>query len=782
MFKYLVITVIISVISLNVYGQKTTPFVSGYVYNSTSGVPLENCNIFVKNISVGATTDSLGYFKLFLEPGSYSVLFSYIGFESESVNVNLNNKSLELELSLEPIVLIGEEIEVMGKREYSSIVIQKIETEDIQKMPTIYSDVLRSVQVLSGVTTNSELTSGYNVRGGTFDENLIYLNGYEIYRPFLLRVGVEENQSTINPDMVEKLTFFNGAFPASYGDRMSSALEVDYSSKPNNKIEGSLHASILNAGINLKGKASNLHWNLGARYAYPAAFLSSLKSRGDYKPSFSDIQLLTDYNLSANSSIEFLGLYADNRFDISPTNWSGNFGFLGRGDYRGVSIDSEGERIYSYLNSLIGLKYKTSFSNKSHFKISLSRYQVNEKEKYDLSSKIYYFPDAFNPTENLEYLKSRYEKGDNAVTLKSYRLKTEYNTNYKLNNFSIGAEYRAATIDNYNYENFNEIGDSLVTEKPINNSFSKSYNLNSLSLFLEDYIVFNEHIEANIGIRYLKYDYSGENLFSPRAYITYKYTPFSSLKFSWGYYYQPPFINELKSTQIENLKSQRAVHYILGWENQVNEKLKFNAEIYYKELDNLIPFYFDEFRMVYVGNNSREGYAFGLDLMYEGEIVDGMKSWIGYSYLDTKEREIGETKYQRRLLDQTHTLQIFLQDKMRKHPNWQSHLKFLLGSGYLYYQRKLITDEQTSETYVDISFDDPQEYFFYFRVDMGLSAKFSLGKSYSITAIAEVLNVFNQLNAGAYEWVHIFKEIDAPLKIPHVLSKRFFNLNMKLNF
>lgn len=231
-------------------------------------------------------------------------------------------------------------------------------------MPTIYSDVLRSVQILSGVTTNSELTSGYNVRGGSFDENLIYLNGYEIYRPFLLRVGVEENQTLINPNMVEKLTFYNGAFPASYGDKMSSALEVNYSSHHEEKLKGTFFASVLNAGLNLKSRINNFNWNLGARYAYPSAFLSSLKTKGDYKPSFSDIQFLGNYKISSNSSIEFLGIYADNRYDISPTNWSGNFGFLGRGDHRGVSIKSTGDRVYSHLTGLLGVSYKNKFAEK----------------------------------------------------------------------------------------------------------------------------------------------------------------------------------------------------------------------------------------------------------------------------------------------------------------------------------------------------------------------------------------------------------------------------------
>ena len=186
--------------------------------------------------------------------------------------------------------------------------VQEIENKDVQKMPTIYSDVLRSVQVLSGVSTNSELTSGYNVRGGSFDENLIYLNGYEIFRPFLLRIGIEENQTIINPNMVEKLTFYNGAFPASYGDRMSSALEVNYAINHDEKLKGTIFTSILNAGINLKNNFNDFNWSIGTRLAYPSAFLSHLRTQGDYKPSFSDIQFLGNYKLSQNSYLEFLGI------------------------------------------------------------------------------------------------------------------------------------------------------------------------------------------------------------------------------------------------------------------------------------------------------------------------------------------------------------------------------------------------------------------------------------------------------------------------------------------
>lgn len=783
MSKSIPIILISFFISSFQFGQNRTTNLNGWVFHSETNEPLENCNIFVKELGKGTTTDENGEFNISLPIKKLVISFTYIGFENYELKIDLRKYKKELKIYLKPKILKSNEVKVVAKKEPASIIVQKIENKDIQKMPTIYSDVLRSVQVLSGVSTNSELTSGYNVRGGTYDENLIYLNGYEIYRPFLLRVGVEENQTTINPNMVENLTFYNGAFPVQFGDRMSSALDVNYSANHDETINGKIYASILNVGLNLKNKVENLNWNFGLRYANPSAFLSSLKTKGDYRPSYSDIQFLGNYNLGNNSSLELLALYADNRFDISPTNWSGNFGFSGRGDFRGVAIESDGDRVYSYLNSLIGLKYSSNITDESVLELSASRYWVKEKETYDLAGDIFYFPDAYNPDQNRELLKTRYESGKNTISLNSYRYKADFSTKFGINNFQIGAEYRVSKINNNIKENFFEVGDSLLNEKPLNTNYSSDYDLNSFSFYIQNFILISSQVEANIGLRYLKYDYSNEDLFSPRAYITYKLSKLNSFKFSWGYYYQPPFINELKSTRIKNLKSQKAVHYVLGWENQVNEKLKFSADIYYKDLSNLIPFYFDEFRMIYVDENNREGYAFGVDLMYEGEIVEGMKSWVGYSYLDSKERKVGTNEnYQRRLLDQTHTLQIFLQDKMRKHPNWQSHLRFLLGSGFLYYNRKLATDPITLEKYIDIDFERPDEYFFYFRVDMGLSAKFSLGKDYSLTGIAEVLNVFNQLNAGAYEWVHIFSEIEAPMRIPHVLSKRFFNFRIELSF
>lgn len=783
MTKSSFLILIILVVSSQIYPQNKMFKLNGKVLDSSELKPLENCNVSIPELKIGTNTNDKGEFSIELRKGSYKIIFSYVGFSTFDTIAAIFDKDIYLTVLLNSEIINSKEINVTAKREQASIVVQKLDQQNVKKNPTINSDVLRSVQILSGVTTNNELTSGYNVRGGSFDENLIYLNGYEIYRPFLLRIGIEESQTIINPNMVYDLIFYNGAFPAGFGDKMSSALEVNYKIEQSEKLNGTAYASLLNSGLNLNNKISDFSWSLSTRYAYPSNFLKNLQNRGDYKSSYSDIQFLGNYKLSNSADIQFLGIYADNKFDVLPTNWKGGFGYKTRNDYRGISIKSDGERTYSYLNRLLGLKLLKTFSDNSSMNLSFSNYWILEKENFDISSDIFYFPVYSEPNSNLVYLKSRFEKGNNFVELSSYKIKTEYKKSFTNHNIYAGSEYQLAQVKNKNFENSYEVGDSLVNEKPVYTDYNGNFNLNSFNLFIEDYILLSSKLEANIGVRYLNYNYSNENLISPRAYLTYRLSEANSFKLSWGYYYQPPFINELRNTKSNNLKSQRAIHYIFGWERKISEKKKYNIEIYYKDLYNLIPFYFDEFRMLYVENNNREGFAYGLDFMYEGEIVEGMNSWIGYSYLNTKERKIGtNNSYQRRLFDQTHTIQIFLQDRFRKHRNWQSHLRFLFGSGYLYYQRKLTTDETSGSSYIDVDFNNPQEYFLYFRVDMGLSAKLDLGNEYYITPIVEVLNVFNQSNHGAYEWIQIFKDIKAPIGIPHLLSPRFFNLRVELSF
>jgi len=772
------------VLLTTIFSQPSKTELKGTVYNSQTGELLPNCNILVLESSIGSVTNVDGQYSISLEEGNYTVQFSYVGFETVRKNVVVSkSKTIELDVKLQPKSLLEDEVTVTGEADEAPTVKQKLKSKDTQLMPNVYNDVLRSVQVLAGVTTNNELSSGYNVRGGSFDENLIYLNGFEIYRPFLLKQGVEESQTLVNPDMVSGIQFYNGGFPARFGDRMSSALEVNYADSFPEKISGTVRADLLNVGATLSGKQGKLNWKIGGRYAYPDAFLQKLQTTGDYSPAFSDIQLITTYQVSDKTKLEFLGLYAQNKFFLEPESWIGNFGGFTRGDFRRIRIDYDGRSEYKYITALAGLRSITFFNDDLKLSTSVSVYNTKETEKRNTIGDVYYNENATDYNYELdEYLKTRYESADDIITLNSIRIKSDLE--YKIDNHTLtaGAEFRSVDLKNKTDEYYYEEGEKSLLQVPVKVYADEKYNLNNFALFAEDEIKFTPEFTGNFGVRFLHYNYSDENLISPRINLSYVLSPLTTFTAGWGYYYQPPFINELKNPDIGQLKSQRAIHYTFGWNQKVKSNLTLSAELYYKDLDNLIPFYYDELKMVYVNGNTREGYAYGMDLQLDGEVIEGMRSIFGYSYLNTKERTKGTTDYKRRLLDQTHTIQIFLQDKIKKHPNWQSHLRFLLGSGLLYYNRVTRTDPETGNKYIEVDIESPQEYFLFFRVDMGLSASFDVFDQEKLIVVAEVLNVFNHLNYGSYDWVQALDEFDAPIRIPRVLSKRFFNVRVEFRF
>jgi len=780
MFRFIFPFIVLISIAANIYSQ--TALVKGSVINSQTSEPLSDCNILVKETLTGTSSNFNGEFIIDLPFGDFTLQFSYIGFETYIEKINLkSSKTLVLDVKLVPVSLKEDQITVTGKKSKPNTVEQSIIAKEIKRMPNLYNDVLRSVQVLAGVSTNNELSSGYNVRGGSFDENLIYLNGFEIYRPFLLKQGIEENQTLINPGLVSSINFYNGNFPSRLGDRMSSALEVKYADHFNNTIHGSFYADLLNTGILLNNSINDFNWSIAGRYSYPDAFLKQLQTTGDYSPSFSDFQFSGNYTFGDNR-IELLGLLAENKFFFEPESWIGNFGGFTRGDYRELKIDYTGRNEYRYVTSLIGIKSINKIFKNTKLLTSAAYYSTNETEQKNISGNIFYNenPDQSHPVN--EYVKTRDELVDNKLDLSSYRLSVGLMSEIGNHILSTGAEYRIVDLSNRVNEKFYELGDSTLLQTPYEKFVDQSIKLNSLSIFLEDEIKITRELKTVAGLRYLHYDYTNENLFSPRLSLLYEPTPLTTFNIGWGYYYQPPFINELKNPEIGQLKSQRAIHYTLGIEHLFREDFKFAAEVYYKDLDNLIPFYFDELKMVYLNGNTREGYAYGLDMQIDAELVDDMRSIIGYSYLDSKERDKGTTKYQRRLLDQTHTIQIFLQDKFKKHPNWQSHVRFLFGSGQLYYNRIAVTNPLTGDSYIDVNINNPAEYFLYFRVDMGLSASFDIFQDYKLLFVAEVLNVFDHLNYGSYDWVEVLEEFNAPVRIPRVLSQRFFNIRMEFEF
>jgi len=756
---------------------------SGKVLDKSSNSPLPNCNIYVPSIQKGTVSAEDGFFEILLMPGQHAVTFSYVGYKTLKKEIQVfDGQPLNLTVRLESSPVLEQEVTVTAKKEYSSTRVQRLDKAEIEKMPTMYDDVLRTIKILPGVTSNNELSSAYNVRGGNFNENLIYLNGYEIYRPFLLQKGVEENQSLINPDLTKTVDFYNGTFPAALGDKMSSAVKIDYGLEQNEKLGFVLRADLLNSGLSAFGKNGPITWAAGVRYSYPFILQNQLQTSGNYLPEFKDIQVLLNYKLSKTTNLEFFGVTAKNKYRLQPTQWIGHFRSDRGAEVNALTFDFEGENNYTFKTDLAGLKYIYNPDSTFGFTFTSSYYATREEEWKNQNSDIFFSPDANQLEYDKEYLKTRYEKSNNYIKMERIETGIDIQKVYSNHILRAGAKLQIISYGDKVDELIYEEGSDLLYDEPWERSRIKEHDLNSISGYVEDEISITDKLHASIGLRVSRYDYNDETLLSPRASFLYTLSNIHKFSFSWGYYYQSPFFYELKNKDPGDeykLRSQRAIHYVVGWEYQFKERMKFQAEIYYKDLSNLIPFYVEQMKLEYLTENNSEGYAFGFDALFQGELDPGMQSWLGYSYLDTRERLIGETDYQRRILDQTHTIQIYIQDRIDRHPNWQSHLRLLFGSGYLFYNRKTFYDGN-NDPYIGIDYNSRDEFLFYMRADMGLSATFDLGEGQEIVVMAEVMNVFNNYNFAGYEWVQAFKDYQHPIRIPQVFSKRFYNLKVTL--
>ncbi len=773
-------------LTFQIYAQKNTISLSGHITNDSTGAPVKDVNVIINGTTLGTISDSTGYYLLKISPGNYSITYSCIGFENEfkELKISKSQQSFHLNISLVPKVYETNEVSVSGKT-YNPINVQEIKEKDLTTMPNLYSDVIRGVKILPGVTSNNELTSAYNVRGGNFDENLIYLNGYEIYRPFLLQQGIEENQSIVNQDMVRDIHFYNGVFPANFGDKMSSVLEINYENNFDSTLNGTINIDLLNTGLTLKRKIGNLNVSGGFRYANPALFANRLQTSGKYSPLFYDFQLLSTYSFSENNSLQLFLLKAYNKFDLTPDSWDGYFQ-LSRADIRQVTLEYDGKQYYSFNRNIAGLKYFSQLSDNLGLDLSFAYYSNKENENKNLAGRVYYSEDAYNPLDNRLYLKTAYDTDNNDLQVNTYELKSD--VSYKLDGHNVqgGINAKFSNMKNSLEVSAHEAGPDTVLNPPYTLKLNQDVNFNSVSGYLLDNIYFNEKIQANLGVRVLQYYYNNQTLVSPRININYNLNPDNKLNLGWGYYYQPPFYYELRDKDLSKIKpllAQKSVQYVLSWENKFKPTSQLLAEIYYKRLSNLIPYSVDQLKLVYGNQNNFDGYAYGLDLQYRGELVEGITSWIGYSYLNTKERDLSNnTGYQPRLLDQTHTIRIYLQDRAKRHKNFQSHVVFIFGSGFLFHPEKTVTDPVTGLNTITVDYDRVNTFPFYFRVDMGLTFDFKLGGNYKLTISPEVYNIFNQYNIASYSWYHVLPDTRQPVPIANIYSKRFFNIGVGLKF
>lgn len=774
------------------------------------GDALEFVTVRVAGTAIGTNTGLDGTFKLSCPTpanDTLTVVFTSIGYEELrrqlihpkgdlALNVRLRNKSHELT-----------EVEVTDFRKQTSQM-QHIDRESYKLAADASGGSVESMlSTLAGVNSNNEMSSQYSVRGGTYDENSVYINGVEVYRPQLISSGQQEGLSIINPDMVGSIGFSTGGFGVEYGDKMSSALDITY--REPEAFEGSVTGSLMGFSVAVgqsSRKFSQLH---GARFKKNTSLLSSLETKGEYDPKFFDYQTNLNWKISPKFKASFLGNIAVNNYKFQPVDRETNFGTSSDAKQFKVFFDGmEKDRFETYFGAL-NLTYKHSRS--TDFSLIASGYLTNELVSYDISGE-YWLDQAGttgegNPDNAIggELGVGRYhEHARNRLKIGVMSLGLSGHTAIRRHNLSYGVNFSHQTIMERAREW--ELRDSAGYTLPTDGQHIRMiYNLSShqdlsttrMAFYVADSYrlqTSSGYFAFNGGLRFSYWDFNKEFLVSPRLNVAFVPERNSSLtlRFATGLYYQQPFYKEFRQplTDAEGnttinlnseIKSQQSLHFILGGDytfRMFNRPFKLSGEAYYKKLNKLIPYEIDNLKVVYEGVNLTDGYTAGLDFKLFGQFVPGTDSWISFSLMKTGENLNGVTVP--RPTDQRYSFALYFTDYFPKFPKLKFSLRGIFSDG-------LPTTAPHSSR--------DKGYFrapAYKRVDIGLnyallapqdneSAPSGLHRWLkSIWLGVDVFNLLDISNVSSYYWVTDVNNIQ--YAVPNYLTRRQFNVRLTIDF
>jgi hypothetical protein len=647
------------------------------------GTPLEAVSIAEISSQLVTLSDKNGKYRIKIPANKeFSFQFSHLGCRRLIPVPALQPESVhKLTVRLNCVVFIPD-IEVTADKGDIGTVRLKPALVLVNPSPTGDFNVILKTQM--GVSSSNELSSQYNVRGGNYDENLVYVNDIEIYRPFLVRTGQQEGLSFVNPDLVSSIQFSAGGFGAKYGDKMSSVLDIKYK-EPKNKVpRGSLNMNLLGASGHIEGSNHNGRFTYvaGVRHRSNQYLLNSLPVQGDYKPAFTDIQSYLTYRMSSRMSISWLANYARNRYLLVPQSSETSFGTATQALKLFIGFDGQELMQYQTLTNALSLKFDVNPN--TSLKLFVSAYNAEENEYSDVEG--YYSLDQLdNDQGSANFGKVKFNRGAGHFI---YHTRNDLKAFvYNLNHIGShatgrhflqwGARYQREIInDKLSEWRFNDsAGFSVPNNRGvILNLEEAASSLNEItstritSYFQDDQVLNREsNIKLHYGIRGNFWDLNRQLLFSPRMQFSFepnrKYNKGLSagqdslekkditLRAAVGYYYQPPFYRELRRFNGElntDLKAQRSIHFVLGGDMSFeawSRPFKFVTELYYKKLDNLVAYEIDNVRIRYYAENNSKGDAKGIDMKVNGEFIPGLESWASMSVMKVKEDIINDFYY-----------------------------------------------------------------------------------------------------------------------------------------
>ncbi len=835
----IILTIFSLMIFCGVYAQTPKTQIYGRITDA-SGKPIPLVNILIKDNLQGVVTDYKGKYKISV-PGDkeIKVVFSCVGYQDEVRKLKISkNDTKELNIILSKSTTTLKDLVIEDKRTRQSTV-HSINPTTVTKIVGANNSIESLLKTLPGVSANNELSNQYAVRGGNFDENLIYVNGIRIYRPFLVRSGQQEGLSFVNSDLVSSILFSAGGFDAKYGDKMSSVLDIRY--KTPTEFGGSFTGSLLGASLHLEGLAAKkkLSYLVGFRQKSNQYVLKGLQEEGEYRPSFSDLQTLISYNPNERWSFSFLGNINRNVYQFVPSIRETDFGTF-REALR-LKIFFEGNENDYFLNYTGG--FSATFRPYQGLKLQFntSNYNSNENETFDIRGD--YWIGRLNTNLGDENYGEVIEKQGVGTFINHARnyldvniWSAEHQGRYYSDSHEMewGAKFQHETVNEQLREWTLQDSAGYTLPHPYifpgqlepphypleMNGFLKSKNAlesNRVSGYIQDTrkISKTHDLSLTMGVRATFWDFTDEFLVSPRATISYQPNWEKDIVFrlSGGYYHQPPLYKELINHQgvlLKDVKSQESIHFVLGgdWNFKAwNRPFKLVTELYYKNLRHLIPYEVDNVRIRYFPELSSHGYTTGIDMKVNGEFVPGLESWISLSVMNTMEdiegdyvernydaegnlvssnssQEIAYTEreeigYRPRPLDQRVNFSMFFQDFIPKLPTYKMNMRLLFGTG--------LPIEYPGSKNTKSTVRIPS----YKRVDIGFSKQIIGGASKikptrffkhfdSMWVSLEVFNLLDFKNTISYFWVTDIH--NQQLAVPNYLTPRQINLKLHLEF
>lgn len=777
-----------------VSAQAQTFTLSGRVIDENND-PVEFASVSCPKQGKMTMTSLKGDYSLQLQSAdSVEIRFSMIGYKTKVRILRRPRGKQTMQVVLHSSDNALSEVTITGKRIETGQT-QELSKEHLKSMPSTTGNAVEEmIQSQAGVSTHSELSSQYNVRGGSFDENSVYINNVEIFRPFLVRSGQQEGISVINPDMVEKIGFSTGGYEARYGDKMSSALNIEY--RRPKRFEASATASMLGASAFVGMSNKKFSWSNGLRYKTTKYLLGSMDTKGEYQPTFIDYQTYLTYSPNKRWDIKFLGNISDNHYNFTPEDRETNFGTMENVKAFKVYFDGQEKDVFRTFFGSLGITRK--FNENTSLSLIASAFNTREQEKYDIQGQ--YWLTQTETSENLG-VGTYFQHTRNYLKAHVESAKLLFKTKQKKHNIEAAFTYKWEHIEENSVEY--EMRDSSKysiphTGKDLYMIYSmrakNTLTANRVEAYAQDTYRFTGSegktlYTLNYGLRLAYWSFTKETILSPRLSlgIIPAFNENITMRFATGLYYQAPFFKEIRDTTTTNgityaslnrkAKSQRSIHFIAGFDYRFkmnNRPFKFTAEAYYKALGNLVPYSVNNVKVVYYGDNMCSGHAAGLDLKLFGEFVLGTDSWVSLSLMNTSMKLNGKSIPLP--TDQRYAVNLFFTDYFPGTTRWKMSLKLALADGLPFSapHRELESNVFRAPAYK--------------RADVGLNYRIidnsdrhkKRNPIRNLWVGAECLNLFGINNVNSYYW--ITDVTGQQYAVPNYLTGRQINVKLSVDF